>query len=401
MLPEIADDIEIEPVAAAANSDDTDDGAPENAGPAQSDKADRRNDIVRRFLERRKQQEVTADVEPDAVAVADDASDEVEDETETAPIEAAPVNAPAKVEDAEPEFTLLVDGKLVKMKQSEVLAKAQIAVASDNRLDEAKRLLQEARVLRGQDATSQHQRDGDDDLNGQDDEAPVDAKATNQPSKLDREKLRGIVQRLQIGDEDEGVDALSEVVSLLAADSRPGVTREDIEREIAQSRLKSEMTAAGEAFQEKHAAIMGDQELREIAYGRIRGEVRADLASLGIDAQQLAGLNGEQLFTLHMNARAQGAKVRSYDKLFEKAGADVSTRYGALIQPAADPQPTQQTQQPTQSRDVAQTRIDRKRSASQQPRTAGMRQAPPPQQQAKSRAEIIADMARARGFQRP
>lgn len=393
MLPALDDDAEV--VAAAPAQDAAADDAPaDREEPAKTERYNPREEAVRRYRERRQQQEAASRDEDDAAADDAAANDDVE-EAEAAPVKAAPAE-PAPQQD-EPEFTLLVDGKPVKMKQSEVLAKAQIAVASDNRLDEAKALLKEARALRGRDADPEHHRDdADDDLKGQDDQSPTDADKTNQSRPaIDKEKLRTIVQRIQVGDEEEGAEALLELAQTLEA-GKQQITPEDIGRVVARSQIQNELKGAAEAFQGKHAAVINDPDLRDVTFGRVRSEVREDLQKLGFDSQKLAGMTGEQLFSLHMDARAKGMKVRDYNQVFDKVGTDMTKRFGAVVAPPS-PQPTKQPAADNATR-IANERLDRKRSTIQQPRTAGMRQAPPPQKQARSHADVIADMRKARGF---
>src|SRR5690606_33523000 len=89
---------------------------------------------------------------------------------------------------------------------------------SDNRLDEAKRLLQEARALRGSNDDPANQQGADDDLNAQDDQSP-EGKGKTDPSKpaLNPAKLENIVERIQIGDKDEGRQALAELIDIVSS----------------------------------------------------------------------------------------------------------------------------------------------------------------------------------------
>lgn len=393
VLPALDDDAEV--VAASPAQDTAADDAPADRDePAKTERYNPREEAVRRYRERRKQEE-DASRDDDVSAAADAAGDDDVEEADVAPVKAAPAE-PAMQQD-EPEFTLLVDGKPVKMKQSEVLAKAQIAVASDNRLDEAKALLKEARALRGRDAGPEHHRDdADDDLKEHDDPSPSDASKTNQSRPaIDKEKLRTIVQRIQVGDEEEGAEALLELAQTLEA-GKQQITPEDIGRVVARSQIQNELKGAAEAFQGKHAAVINDPDLRDVTFGRVRSEVREDLQKLGFDSQKLAGMTGEQLFSLHMDARAKGMKVRDYNQVFDKVGTDMTKRFGAVVAPPSS-QPTKQPTADNATR-IANERLDRKRATIQQPRTAGMRQAPAPQKQPKSHADVIAEMRKARGF---
>ena len=361
------------------------------------EKYDARAELVRMYREKRAKEENGEDKNPSGAL--DDDADDVADAPEQS-VEAPKVAAP---EQDEPTFTLLVDGKPVQMKQSEVLAKAQIAVASDNRLDEAKRLLTEARALRGSRRNEEHHLDDGDDLYAQDaDEAPVNNGATNQSRPvIDAEKLTDIVQRLQVGDEEEGRQALTEYAELVtrsAGQNTPPDIDSVVRQSIAQNNVRTELETAAEGFKTSHAALVQDPELLDNSFARVRNEVRQDLAKLGLETDKLAVLDGAQLFKLHMDARVSGAPVRSYKAVFDKVGSEMSSKYGALLTSQATP--SGQAQRPTlaASSNVVAERIERKRAANTQPRTAGVRQASQAQPKARSPASIVEQMRRQRGF---
>lgn len=399
VMPEIEDDIDDAVIAGQPEveaGDDDDDTQPVVRAEKPEDP---REAAVRKYREMR-----DAQAAADAGDAGDDADgDEKEDAAPIVAAKTAPVAAPAAA--PEPTYTLIVDGKPVTMTASEVVAKAQITVAADNRLDEAKRLVQEARALRGPVDPPANQRSDDDDLNAQDDQASRDQVRTNQSKPvIDAAKLKDIVQRLQVGDEDEGQAALSDLIEIIGAGHKnEGVNRDQlaplVKEHIDRTNLQSEFKIASDAFQTGNAAIIQDPELLATSFQRLRGEVLQDLEQAGLESSKLAPLNGAQLLELHQSMRMRGAKVRDYNTVFQKVSTDMTAKYGALIAPktVAPTQTRSQPIQPAPSDRIAE-RIERKRSATPQPRTAGVRVASQPSQVTKSKADIIAEMRKQRGY---
>jgi len=195
----------------------------------------------------------------------------------------APAAAAAAVESAEGQETaaipLLVDGEIVKKPLKEVAALAQKGLAGDNRLDEAKRLLKlaEERELRSR--APEHPPGA----------SPLQEPAETDPSHVGpgdrehqpaagvpREKLAAIVERIQVGDSDDGTAALEELVGLMNA-GRPKTeqfSREDVGQIVQQTivarETQTEIDGALKTFGTKFPGILSDPDYRARADRRSR-----------------------------------------------------------------------------------------------------------------------------------
>lgn len=402
VLPELDDDVDVSASSDALLVDEvTDDEAPQRSGPPPTRKDQRREDAVRLY---RKLRNAAAQAETnDAETADDDLGEEAGEESQApAPVAAAPAT-PVTTPDSDPDIEVKVHGENRKMKQSELIAKAQIALASENILEEVKALREETRALRGRATDPEHQPAGD-DLNAQGDPSPDGTRTANQPKlELDTEKLENIVERIQIGDKEEGRQALTELIELVGTGKQgDGLKPEEIGRvvneQIARSRIVSEIEEAANGFQSKYDALLKDQDIAELSLARLSSEVRQDLVRAGMAQDTAAKATPEQLLEMHTQARMRGLKVRPMREHFDKVGTDMSAKFGAVVgvNPASNPTPTQPVT-PTPSTRVAE-RVDRKRQASVQPRSAGVRASTEPAQKPKSRADVLMEMRRSRGF---
>lgn len=402
---EIDDDIDSGPdVAGAAPADpaDDDDSEPERGSPEREETP--REAAVRRYRELR-------DARLKGVASDDDAaSDDDEDETESeapapaqakapakpAPVAAAPASNPNS--DAEPEVELTINGATVRMKQSDVIAHAQVALASKGILDEVKALREETLAQRGRAARD------DDDSGDDDDGYGVDGKAETPRPAIDAEKLENIVERIQIGDKEEGREALAELIQLVGGKQGDGVKAEEIGRvvteQIARARIVSEIEDATTSFRQKYDALVADPDVLNVSISRLAGEVRQDLISAGLDKTAAERATPDQLMELHTQARIKGIKVRPIRDHLDKVGADMTAKFAPVwggTRADETRQPQHQPGQPEPSSRIAE-RMDRKRQAAAQPRTAGVRATSEPAQKPKSRTDVLMEMRRSRGF---
>lgn len=404
ILPDIDDDAE---EISTASYVETGSGDDESADVAHEDDKplSPREEAVRKYRElRQKSQDV---VSAQDESVDDDVSgDDADQESDPDPVDAVRSTPSATDADEEQTFTLIVDGRPVQMKQSEVLAKAQIAVASDNRLDEAKRLLQEARALRGSSDDRTNQPDVDADLNAHDDPSPARKEAVNQSKpSFDPEKLENIVERIQIGDKDEGSQALAELIEIVssAGNDRDTLKPDDIGRvvneQLARSRIQGEIEQAAASFKDKYAGITSDPDMLDMSLNRLGSEVRQDLLNAGIAEAEKA--SKERLLELHSQARIRGLRVNPIQVHFDKVGKELSSKFASVLGSKTDgsePATSRQSQpkQPVPSTRVAE-RMDRKRSAQVQPRSAGMRAAPVSTQKPTHR-DYVESLRKSRGY---
>ena len=290
---------------------------------------------------------------------------------------------------------LKVNGKIEKVPLSEVISLAQKSRATDTTLDEAKQLVTELRGLRdGQRANhSQETEDVDPSQPEQDQTAPSRDRKTH---SIDRDRLTEIARAIQVGDLDEAVDALSDLVET----GRPAMSEEQISRVVdtrqSFQQTQQEVNKAIEDFGAQYPVIVKDDELSTIGVNRFMDEIRNDIIGAGIDQNDLKKLGNDftALANLHRNMRVRGIKLRGYDEIGEKVGNEIYDKF-SIPRPRKDPG---KSSVPADSEQV-ETRTDRKRSSALTPRGGAQRQDTKPKQPArKSGADIVAEARAARGF---
>lgn len=303
---------------------------------------------------------------------------------------------------AEPEIDLTIDGKKVKKPLSEVIALAQMNGAADNRLDESKRLLREAievhkKATEHPPAPQQHDEP----------HQPPSTESENPPTAIDRDELKSIVERIQVGDVEEGAQALLDFVAKMPAnkpvsqDEMVGVIRQF----WADQELRREADTAIQKFAKDFEDVVADNKYQPVIEAGIADEMRRDLQKLGVtdDVLRPLGNDVKMLKRAHDHARLNGAAVRSYGEILTSVGDYVQKNFVARRQSdPADPQNqrTEPRRQPPQNQrtSVSATRQERKQGAFQQPRTAGIRMPAPQPPQPKTVREKIAEMKQQRGF---
>jgi hypothetical protein len=105
-----------------------------------------------------------------------------------------------------------------------------------------------------------------------------DDNATEDP----KEKLRSLAERIQVGDTDEGAEAIQEMIGMVRDQ---GVARENVRAalrdELNDARLKSENQKALATFERKYPNVAKDGVLAEAAAHVIRDEIVEDLRAGG------------------------------------------------------------------------------------------------------------------------
>lgn len=261
-------------------------------------------------------------------------------------------------------------------------------------LEQTRTMVEEARALRSP-APAPAPAANDDDNEGS---------ATDKASRLavEDDRLEEIVERIQIGDKAEGRAALTELIEIVGSKVHAGMKPDEIGRVVqshmAQERVTDELKGAANAFRDKYKGLVADQDLLDTSFRRLDSELRSDLVKIGVPEADVRGADSNALMNMHRSARLSGKPVRAYGEIFETVGSTVQSKFAPMLAPApaAEPHRKAPTSQPIQP--VNSERVDRKRQLSAQPRAAGMRSDPQPQQKPKTRAEVVADMRRQRGF---
>lgn len=403
ILPDPIDDTEQVAEGAPEDVSDAADRGPE-LPPKMREKADRLAEAARLYREKRDREEQEF---KDKHGPAEEPAAE-EEAPAVAAVEPPAVTKPAPAPlDDEAEIDLIVYGSTVKKKLKDLKADAQKLLAADQKFDEATRLLQEAKAIRNAPA----QRGNADPEHPLDDEPRATRGRNEQTSKpehqpaddLDAEALDSIVERIQVGDKDEGRAALADLAKLIMKGNTSPLNetqvRDRVRQELHQVDTEKEIKDAVDKFAKQFPTIASDDDFSGIALQRVERELKADLKAAGISDEALSKVSSRQdLAILHGRVRQSGGNVRSYDALLTDVGTHFSSKFGTLTKPATtQPSPAPTTTKPTPpAQSAVQQRVEMKRAAAQQPRAAGARapvaQGPRP----KTPQEIIAEIRRSR-----
>jgi hypothetical protein len=147
-------------------------------------------------------------------------------------------------------------------------------------------------------------------------------------TNIDRDRLRDLSERIQVGDTDEGADALGEIVDMVQA--QHGDTSLAVRRELADMQLKAENDAALGKFAKRYPALTQEPVLVEAATHVLRDEIARDLRAAGVTDDELKPIreNVGQLASLHGKARLMRHEgVRQADKLLEDVGGVLSEKF--------------------------------------------------------------------------
>jgi hypothetical protein len=274
---------------------------------------------------------------------------------------------------------VVVDGREQLVPVDELVRGYQINRAADNRLEEAKRLVQEAKAVRNQSTST----DYDDEPNYQQrQQQPRQQQQYGIPS----ERIRDAVERIQVGDSDEGTQAMAE----LFAEYERGHEQRAQVREFTRN-TERQMKGALDRFLEKHPNVAKDPDLGNAGFTILARHIRNDIKGLGLanteatlapianDVRSLAMISGA--------LRQAGHRLKSFDQYLDDAGRTMESKFG------------RGNGRHIGTSSEIEARLDRKRAMPYQPRPAGVRmEAPDERPRPKSSAEIVRQMRRARGF---
>jgi hypothetical protein len=410
ILPDADDDIE----ASAAPQTEVDQDEPAVVEEEDKPKLSRFEDARARAVERYRAQR-----DAEASETSNNSDDNDEGESETGDVNGdndEKVETGAENEVKEPEkdvaadsdptpqplkHKVKIDGVEQELSTDDLIAIAQKHGAADNRLEEAKRLLTEAKqVVRPSDPENQPED------REQDTQPPTRSGAHQDPENqrnlgVDPDKLKGIVERIQVGDTDEGLEAVTELISLVKAD-RPDLDAEAVggivQQHILDQRYQEENTAALRNFKDKYPVIAADPDLAKVGMEMLGRQLAQDLASVGMADADIAPIKGnvQALVQAHQKVRQAGHKVRTPSELFDAVGQTMSSKF-VFANPQANPsQP--ETKKPAPTSSTAQDRQERKRTMPTQPRATGIREQKPQAPKPKTPQAIVREARKQRGF---
>lgn len=296
--------------------------------PEDTSRFDAREAIANKRREKRAEQ--VADQDEGAMAIRRLANDPdaTPDSDEGAAGEGDGSNAAADADD--PLMTLTIDGKKVELKRSEVVARAQISTAADERLKQLNAALDRVKLL--EDAAGQTNAGGAKTAqqNAEDSRKPAPSSA-DQPDR--KARAAQLVKDIQMGDADD--DMADRLLSLVDEARGEGLSADEARR-VARDELRREQddAAAEDAFvriTQANEVLAENPYVRNDFFGALVGQAIEELKSV-------VGMNDEGINTILRGAEGYSPNqlVRlNHDHFRRQTNPDGSLMYPKLSQPAS------------------------------------------------------------------
>jgi hypothetical protein len=330
-------------------------------------------------------------------------ADEPQPQPEPEPAPAAPAEPAAPAQTTAPEMVeIIVRGEKKLVPMDELKAKAQIAFAADNYLEEARSRLDSVKTLENE---IRAQRPAPSSVHPA---APNGTQAA-EPSPSDpasttpEDPYQKTVEAIQFGDPAEAKSLLQNTI---ARETEAATQRFAAQARIENDRIAAQRTLA--EFSEKHPEIANDRKARAVIEEDVLEQQAADLTALKVDLSKIRQdgrpATPADIANYHQILRSQGHAVRSPGQLLEAAHDNYLKWKGETPKPAVDPTPqpapTPQNQRPANAPRVSIT-VDRAaRQAAPQPQPPAPRPAPQPQRQAPTDRSSVVQAMRERNAQR-
>lgn len=354
----------------------------------------RREDIVSRFRAHRAE-EKAGDTDEISQFARSGMPQEVEDEQDAPQPQQVdqqddPQPEPQARQAEPPKHKLKVHGVEKEYTLEEIFAKAQIALASDNILDEAKSkakdldtLLQDMRnkVARAdQPGANQPRQTSTQQAEVQPDPAADPANQGDSVNKL--------IEAMQFGDPNEASQLLENTISEKVV--------QGVNEALMQQRLADEGARTAKVlkdFEGKNPELAKDKKARAAIESEVLDIQIEDIRALGVDLNRLRpdGLEptSDDIGAAHRWYRAKGFAVTPPETMLEKATANFLSWKG--IKPDNQPAAPQPADKAPPRVDVTVDRSERRAAIQQQPSRAGVSPRPPAQQPApvRDRSSIV------------
>jgi hypothetical protein len=312
-------------------------------------------------------------------------------EPQPTPVEPAPEPAPQKPQSVK----LKVHGVEKEYSLEEVMSKAQIALASENILDEVKALKRELSERLSVART---------DPSGQPAGQPS-AQPSPQPQDTSHEAglpdqddpVAKLIEVMQFGDAAEARNLFDTTIENRVTARVNSAVSTAVQQAIMNARLADEGARTAKVladFQEQHKELAADQYANAAIQTRVYELQVEDLRGLGIDPAKIQTESGivqpADIAMAHRFYRTQGLNIRKPEQMLETAVTDFLKWKGiATPQPAADPAPTPTKAEPQV--DLTVERTGRRQAAAQQQpsRAIAPRAVPTPTVQTRDRSDIV------------
>lgn len=286
--------------------------------------------------------------------------------------------------------TLLVRGQLVEMSEEDILKAAQKTLAGDSYLDDARRILEEAKDIKAERAGrgSQHP---EDETQTRDDGQEPDRRGTER--RTQGPDLKGLVEKIQFGDPEEAARALGEVITQQATETASKVADEGhVNRLIKNDLAKSQLEL--KAFRAANPDLDADPRASRMITQEIYDLYREEIKALGMDESQIPK-DEKTLADWHRFYRVNGHEVSKTSDILNKA----KDRYlGWRGENPTNKQPAKPNKDAPRIA-VNVDRTERRQAIPQQPTraVAPRRDVAPAQSPEESRKSAVQEMRRQRG----
>jgi hypothetical protein len=219
--------------------------------------------------------------------------------------------------DDDPIVKVKVDGVEREIRQSQLIATYQKDAAADKRLQEATELLREVKAVKAAKPTGTA-----------DTEDQPDADNSTDQGDKDADRLANIVDKLQLGEREEAIEGLKELLEEAQKGAQPpedldqrirATASEERERERSQQTLETFYAENGVLSENKRLASVFRSEIDNQMRTDIRGVLAAEeVPETEID-KLMNSMNEAQMIQLHRSYRANGLSVRDTGKVLSAA----------------------------------------------------------------------------------
>jgi hypothetical protein len=313
----------------------------------------------------------------------DEQTDEELDAAAAARESAPPKPAEGEVDPGSKErmITRIVRGQKVTLSEQEWLDRASQVTAADSYLAEARKVLEDAKQLRGRPAPDRQHPDGDP---GTEVPEPEAADGEVQHPEL---SSKAVVQKLLYSDPDEAAADLERFIDERAGrKASEGQLQRSYDQDLARSQAQLKV------FAEANPDLANDEyasKAIELGMYRLYTE---DILALGIAKEQLPN-NTRELANWHRFYRMNGYEVRSTKELLETS----KDRFLKWRNGGESDTQQQPSRRPAPSVQVNVRRDERRMAIPNQPTRAVVPRRDAQAPVNRTRSDVVADMRRARG----
>lgn len=269
----------------------------------------------------------------EAAPTAEGADADAGEDKQPAAVDAAVESKDAEIADGDQDLpddrlvTVKIDGKTRQVSLSEVLKSYQIEGTARRRLEEATRLLHDARKATATAAITP----------AKPAETPPEPPTSAAPAdgKIDT-LIEDAAQQLSYGTPDQIKESLRALVSATRAmpQEGPRVTADEIAQTVDRRLFNSRALDEASGFAADHQDVMGNPDLADLTLTRAERMMRDDLIEAGADPRDVGVLNRVQLGQYHAELRFAGMG-RSLGDIMVSSADGVRKAYGLKVAPKA------------------------------------------------------------------